>query len=101
LDAYIASGELSFQIGDRINLKAIIDKDVAFHLGERKLSPKQTLQEQADGTFLLQANVNDTAELRFWLRGYDEQIEVLEPKELREDLYQSAKALIRKYEHSD
>jgi len=98
LDAYIASGELSFQLGDRINLKAIIDKDVAFHLGERKLSPKQTLQEQADGTFLLQANVNDTSELRCWLRGYDEQIEVLEPKSLREDLYQSAKALIRKYE---
>ena len=98
LDAYIASGELSFQVGDKINLKAIIGKDVAFHLGERKLSSKQTLQEQDDGTFLLQATVNDTSELRFWLRGYDEQIEVLEPKSLREDLYQSAKAQIKKYE---
>ena len=98
LDAYIASGELSFQIGYKINLKAIIGKDVAFHLGERKLSPKQTLQEQGDGTFLLQATVNDTSELRFWLRGYDEQIEVLEPKFLREDLYRSAKAQIKKYE---
>jgi len=98
LDKYIQSGELSFQIGEKINLKAVIDKHVAFHLGERKLSPKQTLKEQDDGSFLLQATVNDTSELRFWLRGYDDQIEVLEPKELREDLYQSAKAQIKKYE---
>jgi len=100
LDAYIASGELSFQVGDNIHLKAMINKDVAFHLGERKLSPSQTLHEQEDGTFLLQATINDTAELRFWLRGYDDQIEVLEPKSLREDLYQSAKAQIKKYEQS-
>ncbi|WP_232507821.1 helix-turn-helix transcriptional regulator [Ghiorsea bivora] len=100
LDAYIQSGELSFQVGDMIKLTAIIDKDVAFHLGERKLSPDQTLEEQEDDTFLLQATVNDTSELRFWLRGYDEQIEVLEPKELRDDLYRSAQAQIKKYEAS-
>jgi len=98
LDEYIQSGELSFLIGDKINLKANIGKHVAHHLSERKLSPKQTLKDNGDDTFLLQATVNDTSELRFWLRGYDEQIEVLEPKSLRDDLYQSAKAQIKKYE---
>ncbi len=100
LDAYIQSGELQFKIGDDISLKAVVSKDVAFHLRERKLNPKQTLEEQADGTFLLQAEVKDTWELRFWLRGHGEDIEVLEPKQLRDDLYQSAKAQIEKYERS-
>lgn len=100
LDEYIASGELSFGDGSEIVLKAIVSKSVAFHLGERQLDPKQSITEQADGNYLLQAKVLETSELRFWLRGYDEEIEILEPAELRDQLYQSAKAMVRKYENS-
>jgi len=98
LDEYIASGELSFEIGAIINLKAIVSPSVAFHLSERTLDPKQKLTEQSDGTYFLQAKVLETSELRFWLRGYDEEIEILEPTQLRDQLYQSAKAMVRKYD---
>ncbi|MDQ6967972.1 MAG: WYL domain-containing protein, partial [Mariprofundaceae bacterium] len=81
-----------------IALKAIISRDVAFHLGERKLALKQKLTEQSDGSYLLEAKVLETSELRFWLRGYDDEIEILEPAKLRDALYQSAKAMVRKYE---
>jgi len=100
LDKYIASGELSFEVGSEIVLKAIVSSGVAFHLGERQLDSKQKLTEQSDGTYKLEAKVLETSELRFWLRGYDEEIEVLEPIELRNELYESAKALANKYENS-
>jgi len=98
LDKYIASGELNFEVGAEIKLKAIISRDVAFHLRERMLEPNQKLTEQSDGSYLLEAKVLETSELRFWLRGYDEQIEILEPAHLRDELYESAKAMVRKYE---
>ena len=98
LDTYIASGHLSFHMGDKIKFEAIITEDVAFHLSERKLSPDQVLQSQDHGLFLVRATVNNTADFRFWLRGYAEMVEVLEPKFLREDMYQGAKALVRQYE---
>jgi len=98
LDDYIASGELSFVDGSTINLKAIISQSVAFHLGERKLDSKQKITKQSDDVYLLEASVLETSELRFWLRGYDEEIEILEPIELRNQLYQSAKAMVRKYD---
>jgi len=98
LDKYIASGKLSFGEGVKIKFKAAVSSSVAFHLNERTLDPKQKITEQPDGNYLLEATVLETSELRFWLRGYDEEIEVLEPAELRKELYESAKALVSKYE---
>jgi len=98
LDKYIASGELNFEAGSEIALKAIVSRDVAFHLGERQLHPEQNLTEQPDGNYKLETKVLETSELRFWLRGYDEEIEILEPVQLRDELYQSAKAMVLKYE---
>ncbi len=97
LDKYIASGELSFETGNQIQLKALVSPSVAFHLSECELGVNQNLTEQGD-VWLLETTVMETSELRFWLRGYDEEIEVLEPQELREKLHESAKALVAKYE---
>jgi len=84
LDVYIASGELAFAIGGNIQLKIIISSDAAFHLGERALSDDQSISEHSDGRMLLTATVQDTNELRWWLLGFGDQIEVMEPIALRE-----------------
>jgi len=83
LDDYIASGELHFTIGGTIKLKALFSADAAFHLGERPLSEAQTITEQQDGQMLVTASVQDTSELRWWLLGFGDQVEVLEPISLR------------------
>jgi len=97
LDEYIASGELSFEAGNQIQLKALVSPSVAFHLSECELGIKQKLTQQGE-VWLLETTLTETSELRFWLRGYDEDIEVLEPQELRKKLHESAKALVAKYE---
>ncbi len=84
LDDYITSGELSFAVGAVIKLKTVFSKDTAFHLEERPLSDDQTIVEHADDRMLVTATIQDTSELRWWLLGFGDQVEVLEPVELRE-----------------
>ncbi|MDQ6958216.1 MAG: WYL domain-containing protein [Mariprofundaceae bacterium] len=84
LDAYIASGELDFALGGGVQLKALFSADAAFHLGERPLSDDQTIAEQDDGRMLVTATVQETSELRWWLLGFGDQVEVLEPFALRD-----------------
>ncbi len=98
VDAYIASGELHFRIGETIKLKALVSSFVAMHLRERKLAPDQTLAAYDDEWMLLQVTVLDTYDLRFWLRGYAEHVQILAPSELRESLYESALAQVENYE---
>ncbi|MFQ5344711.1 MAG: helix-turn-helix transcriptional regulator [Mariprofundus sp.] len=84
LDHYIASGELHFSLGGMIHLKALFSRDAAFHLEERPLSDDQMITEQEDGRVLIEATVQDTSELRWWLLGYGDNLEVIEPAELRD-----------------
>ncbi|TLS75121.1 WYL domain-containing protein [Mariprofundus erugo] len=97
LDAYIASGGLDFAEGGEINLKARVDADVAYHLGERPLHPDQRLVELDGGEWLLEASVQDTGELRWWLLGFGDRIEVVEPEPLRQDFSAIAKSMAAKY----
>jgi len=97
LDAYIASGELDFAVGGRIVLKARFTKGAAFHLQERPLSADQTLIPQDDDWLLLTATVQDTSELRWWLLGFGDEVEVLEPEELRSHFAKIARNMSRTY----
>jgi len=85
LDAYIASGELDFAIGGKIKLKAKVSSQIAIHLEERPLYDDQQLTQCDDDTYLLETTVQDTNELRWWLLGFGENIEILEPLNLREE----------------
>jgi predicted DNA-binding transcriptional regulator YafY len=83
LDDYIASGELEYPVGDSIELKAWISGNLASLLNERPLSDDQGIEKQDDKQLLLCATVQDTNELRWWLLGFGDQVEVLEPAEFR------------------
>jgi len=85
LDAYIASGELDFVISGSIKFKAIFSKEAAFHLEERPLSDYQCMIDH-DDKVMLTATINDTSELRWWLLSFGDQVEVLEPKDIRSDM---------------
>lgn len=66
-----------------IRLRALFTEDAAFHLYETPLSPDQRLTAQPDGRVLLTASVPDTEELRWWLLGFGDGVEVLTPVRLR------------------
>jgi len=86
LDKYIAAGELDFVIKGEVKFKALFSKSAAFHLNERPLSNDQTMVDDVDDKVLLTATIHDTSELRWWLLSFGDQVEVLEPKNMRHDM---------------
>jgi predicted DNA-binding transcriptional regulator YafY len=85
LDGYIEEGHIDFLIGDSIELELLIDEEVAIHLRESRLTDQQQMILLDNGQSLFRATVRDTGQLRWWLLGFADQIEVLKPKALREE----------------
>jgi len=98
LDSYIASGELDFAIGGEIKLKARISRQVAIHLEERPLHDDQSLTSSEDDSWFLEVTVQDTNELRWWLLAFGDQVEVLEPINLRDSFRMIVQNMAKAYE---
>ncbi len=97
LDDYIKEGRFDFLMGDSIDLEVLVSSDVAIHLNESKLAENQQITPLENGCSLLTATVRDTGQLRWWLLGFADQIEVLSPKSLREEFKVKAQNMARKY----
>lgn len=65
-----------------ITLRLWVDSTLKQLLEETPISDEQTF-EVSEGDFILTANVNDTADLRFWLMSVCDRATVLEPPILR------------------
>lgn len=99
LDAYIREGKLDYSISDKsLELELLLDKQVADHLSESKLAEDQQLTLLASGQSLFKATVRDTGQLRWWLRGFAEQIEVLKPESLRQEFKETIEKMKAKYD---
>lgn len=84
--------------GTLVQLEVLFEKDAAFHLSERTLAKDQRLIPQEDGRVLLQATVRDTLELRWWLLGFGDKIEVVGPKALREEFKLISRRMAARYQ---
>lgn len=77
----VASG---FEDRGSIALVLEMEQRAADHLVESRLSDDQRIETSAnDGWVVIRTTVRDTAQLRWWLLGYGENVEVLAPKSLR------------------
>jgi CRISPR-associated endonuclease/helicase Cas3 len=56
------------------------------------------MEEQPDGSLIWRARVAEPQEMLPWVRGWGADVEVLEPKELRETLRGEVRRLARTYE---
>lgn len=100
LDEYIAR-ELAFPVGKDIKLKVLFSSrsDVQ-RLQESPISGDQQVRQLRDGRFEVTATVADNVQLRWWLRGYGERIEVRSPKGLRDEFSELAQNLSEIYQRS-
>jgi len=97
LDDYIESGEMGFKRKEKVTFKALFSKAAALHLRERALSDDQTIVEQNDGRVLITASIQNTSELRWWILGFGNQVEVLEPIRLRDDMIAVIQSSAKRY----
>jgi predicted DNA-binding transcriptional regulator YafY len=98
LDRYIQEGEFSYPVGEPIRLEAVFSRGAAFHLHDTPLSADQHITDLDEGRVLLRATVDNTAELRWWLLGFGDLVEVLAPAELREEFRARAAAMAAMYQ---
>jgi predicted DNA-binding transcriptional regulator YafY len=86
LDKYLESGEFLFPEGQgNLKLQVLFEGWVAEHLAESSISTDQTLTVRKDGRVLLSATVRDSSQLRWWLLGFGDRVEVMKPKRLRDE----------------
>lgn len=98
LDAYIASGELQFANSERpLRLEVLFSKEAGAHLLETPLSDDQQVKEEKDERLRIKATVQDTRQLRWWLLGFGDGVEVVKPKRLREEFAATAATLVESY----
>jgi len=83
----------------KIDLKVLFDAEMASHLAETPLTKYQQLTLQDDGRILLEVTITDTLDLRWWLQGFAEGLEVLEPAKMREEFKETANRLVDIYTH--
>lgn len=99
LETYINQGEFDYPVADDgsyINLKLRIGGYLKQLLSETPLHDEQQIWDEGD-EFILETPILDTAQLRWWIRSFATEIEVLEPFELREEFAAEAMDLNKIY----
>ena len=86
LDDYIESGNMGVRSGEPIQLQAVFSRTAGEHLFETPLASDQLLAALPEGGLSLQATVANTQELRWWLLGLGDGVEVVAPAPLRDEM---------------
>lgn len=98
LDAYIQQGEMNQPVGPTILLRFLLDAHAAAQLAESPMATDQQIEDsEYEGYKLISATVQDTLELRWWLKSFGDEAVVLEPPELFDHFREAAENLLANY----
>jgi predicted DNA-binding transcriptional regulator YafY len=104
LQAYAHSGAMGFMDNGSIKLMLRMEAPAAEHLCETPLSKDQAINaDDRKGWVRITATVDDTSQLRWWLLGFGDQVEVVAPAHVRSalrDIYESAAHHYRTRSHA-
>ena len=84
--------------GEVETIKLRFSPQIARVIAETVWHPSQVLELQSNGALIMTLKVTNTIDLYSWILGWGEEIEVLEPVELRENIVKTAKALLNVYD---
>lgn len=77
---------LNLPHGRTINLQLRFYNNAGYHLTETPIEPDQKIRHDGDGVHTVTARVDDTSELHWWIQGFGANVEVLQPKGLRDKI---------------
>jgi predicted DNA-binding transcriptional regulator YafY len=83
--------------GDVKTVKLKFTPDVARIIQESIWHPSQVLEKQKDGSLLMTLNVMDTMEFLRWILRWGDDVEVLGPPEIRDEVIETAEAMKELY----
>ncbi len=68
------------------------------HLKESPISKNQKITETKDGYIIIEDEVDDILEFRWWIRAFGDTVEVIQPKSLRDEFTKMSKRMSKIYE---
>lgn len=84
--------------GEEQTVRLKFSTEIARLMEETTWHPSQVLEKQVDGSVIMILRVFYTYELVTWILGWGEKVEVLEPVELRQEVLETAKAMVKAYQ---
>jgi predicted DNA-binding transcriptional regulator YafY len=96
MDAKAAHGIWHFGGGNALQVTLRFSREAGEHLFETPLAADQRIDEEGD-SLIVRAVLADTPQLRWWLRGFGDGVEVLEPTELRREMSEVAARVVARY----
>lgn len=96
---YIDEGHFSYLKGEALDLVLHFDGYVGQHLLETPINDTQQAKTLGDGRIEIRATVKDSQQLRWWLLGFGDGIEVIGPKALRAVIADEARKMAERYCH--
>lgn len=97
LQQYIKDGGLHFTSGKTLSLVANVQEGTARVLAESPLSGDQTLTETTNG-YKLCASVSDSWQLKWWIMSQGDNIEIIEPLAMRQDIKKQLENALARYQ---
>ncbi len=97
LSQYVAEGHLGFGQGESIEITLRFTRGAGEHLWETPLNRAQTIRQVDGGTTEVSASVTDTPQLRWWILGFGDQVEVIAPESMRNQIAQTLQSAARLY----
>jgi predicted DNA-binding transcriptional regulator YafY len=76
----------------------IVDPEIMRIMEETLWHPSQVLKMHKDGSMRMTLRVADTVDFYSWILGWGDKTEVLEPKEVREEVMKTGKRMVKIYE---
>lgn len=83
--------------GGNKQIKIKFSKKTAEFVRNIKWHANQSIEDEKDGTIIMSLFLDDFAEIKQWIMGFGAEVEVLEPKELRDDIADDIKKLYVNY----
>lgn len=99
IDTYISEGNFEYMVGEplQIEVELLFYDQVGTHLQETQLSSDQIFTSEADGRTRIRATVKNSSQLRWWLLGFGEYVEVIKPGFLREEFAHISNIMSQRY----
>ena len=94
---YIDEGHFSYLKGEALDLVLHFDGYVGQHLLETPINETQQAKTLDDGRIEIRASVKDSQQLRWWLLGFGDGVEVAGPERLRAVVANEARKMAERY----
>lgn len=82
---------------DPVAVKVRFSADQARYIKERRWAPRQQVTDQPDGSVILELETSGRWDVKRWILSFGADAELLEPKDLREEIAADLKVLGRMY----